>query len=134
MRVRNVMATDVPIARPDDSVFHAARMMDETGVKLLPVCEGDRLVGVLTDSDVVCAVADGCAPDSEFVRNYMTTDVVTVKPDTQLAEAGELMAHRRIHHLVVCEDDRFAGIVHIDVEWSQLGGFAAPHATFVAAV
>ena len=134
MRVRDLMATDVPIARLEDTVRDAARLMDEARVKVLPVCEGNRLVGVLSDSDVICAVADGCAPDHEFVRNYMTADVVTVTPDTQLSEAGQLMAHRRIHHLFVCDDDRFAGIVHVDVEWSQLGGFGAPHATFAAAV
>jgi CBS domain-containing protein len=134
MRIRNLMSTDVPMARSEETVRDAARRMDEAHVKVLPVCEGDRLVGVLTDWDVISAVADGGSPDIVFVRDYMSVNVVTVTPGTGLAEAGELMAHRRIHHLVVCDDDRFAGIVHLDVEWSELGRLGAPHATFAATV
>ena len=134
MCVRDLMTSDVPIARLEDTVRAAARLMDEAHVKVLPVCEGDRLAGVLTDWDVISAVADGGAPDDEFVRNYMSVNVVAVTPDTGVAEAGKLMAQRRIHHLVVCDDDHFAGIVHVDVEWSELGGLGAPHATFAAAL
>jgi CBS domain-containing protein len=134
MRIRDLMITGVPIARPEGTVRDAARLMDHAHVKVLPVCEGDRLMGVLTDSDVICAVADGGAPDAEFVRDYMSVNVVVVTPDTGLAEAGRLMAHSRIHDLVVCDDDRFAGIVHLDVEWSDLGGLTAPHATLAVTV
>ncbi len=62
MSVRDLMKTDVPTGRLEDTVRDAARLMDETHVKLLPVCEGDRLVGVLADWDVICAVADGGFP------------------------------------------------------------------------
>jgi CBS domain-containing protein len=134
VRIRDLMTAEVPIARLDDSVRDAARLMYEAHVKVLPVCEGERLMGVLTDWDVISAVADGGAPNTVFVRDYMSVNVVAVTPDTGLAEAGQLMAHRRIHHLVVCDDDRFAGIVHLDVEWSELGGLGAPHATFAAPV
>lgn len=134
MSVRDLMNTDVPTGRLEDTVRDAARLMDETHVKLLPVCEGDRLVGVLADWDVICAVADGGVPDNVFVRSYMSVDVVTVTPDTAVAEAGQLMGHRRIHHLLVCDDDRFAGIVQSDVEWSQLSAPGAPRATFTAAL
>ena len=88
MCVRDLMTTDVPIARLEDTVRAAARLMDEAHVKVLPVCEGDRLMGVLTDSDVISAIADGGAPDTEFVRDYMSTNVVTVTPDTGLLEIG----------------------------------------------
>jgi CBS domain-containing protein len=128
------MTTEVPIARPEDTVRDAARMMCERHVKVLPVCEGARLAGVITDWDVISALADGGAPDTELVRNYMSVNVVAVTPDTGVDEAGRLIAHRRVHHLVVCDDDRFAGIVHVDVEWSQLGGLEEPHATFAAAL
>ena len=134
MSVRDLMTTDVPIARLENTVRDAARLMDARHVKVLPVCEGDRLVGVLTDWDVICAVADGGTPDTEFVRNYMSVDVVTVTPDTAVADAGKLIEHRHVHHLLVCDDDRFAGIVHVDVEWSELGRPGVPHATFAAAL
>jgi CBS domain-containing protein len=134
MRIRDLMSTDVPIVRPDETVRGAARRMAETHMKLLPVCEGERLMGVLTDWDVICAIADGGAADTVFVRDYMTVNVVAVTPETGLAEARELMAHRRIHHLVVCDDDRFAGVVHLDVEWSELTAVPASAHAFAAAL
>ncbi len=132
MNVSDVMRTDVPTARPEDTIREAARVMSETGAKLLPVCEGARLVGVLTDWDVICVLADGGAPDSELVRNYMSVSVVAVAPDAGLDEARELIAHRRVHHMLVCHRDGcLAGIVTVDIEWSQLAGAPAPHATLV---
>jgi CBS domain-containing protein len=123
--VRDVMSTDVPITGLDDTVRDAARLMSGTGAKLLPVCDGARLVGVLTDWDVISAVADGGAPDGEFVRNYMSVNVVAVTPDTGMDEARELIAHRHVHHIVVCDrEGRLAGIVHVDIEWSQLAAQA----------
>jgi CBS domain-containing protein len=134
MRIGDLMTTDVPIVSPQDSVRDAARRMAEAHVKALPVCDGDRLTGIITDWDVTRAVADGGEPDAQLVSDHMTADVVAATPDTQVGEAGHLMADRRIHHLIVSEDGRFAGIVHLDVEWSELGGFGAAHATFSAPI
>ena len=128
----DLMDTDVPVARLEDTLRAAARLMHERHMKLLPVCEGARLMGVLTDWDVLSAIADGGAPESVFVRDYMSVNVVAVGPETGVDEARELIAHRRVHHLVVCDEDRFAGIVHVDVEWSQLGRREATHTTFAA--
>jgi CBS domain-containing protein len=108
--------------------------MHDAHVKALPVCDDGLLTGVLTDWDVTRAVAEGGAPDKQFVRDYMSADVVAAAPDTPLGEAWQLMAERRIHHLVVCDAGRFAGIVHLDVEWSDADGIGVPHATFGAAV
>ena len=134
MRIGDLMTTDVPIASPQDSVRDAARRMAEAGVKALPVCDGDRLTGIITDWDVTRAVADGGAPDAQLVKEFMTAELVAAAPDTQLTEAGQLMADRRIHHLMVRDEGRFAGIVHLDIDWSELGGLAAPHATFAAPI
>jgi signal-transduction protein with cAMP-binding, CBS, and nucleotidyltransferase domain len=60
----------------------------------------------------------------------MSTDLVSTAPDARLGEVSELMADRRIHHVVVRDGERFAGMVHLDVEWSQMGGMETPTATF----
>ena len=65
---------------------------------------------------------------------YMTTDLVAAAPDAQLNECAQLMADRRIHHLLVCDGQRFEGMVHLDVEWSQIGGFDTPTASFGARI
>ena len=63
MRIRDVMRSDLPTVSPEDSVGEAARRMWNANVKALPVCEGARLEGIITDWDVTCAVATGDAPE-----------------------------------------------------------------------
>ena len=133
MRIADVMTSDLPKVQPGDSVADAARQMADAGVKALPVCDGQRLTGIITDWDVTRAVADESETARRPLSDYMTTDVVTVAPDTSLTDAAQVMAGPRIHHLVVRDGDRFAGMVHLDVEWSQLG-METPMATFAAPI
>lgn len=133
MLVGELMSVDTPVLGPDDSLRDAARLMDRVRAKVLPVCMGDRLIGVLSDSDVICAVGDGCDPATELVRCYMTPNVLAVTPATSIEEAGQLMAQQRLHHLVVCDAGCFEGMLHVDVEWSELGRARTPHATFAHA-
>jgi CBS domain-containing protein len=134
MTIADVMTRDLPMVGPEDNLRKAAREMKEAGVKALPVREGDRLVGIITDWDVTMAVADDNDPSQEPLSRYMSTDLCSVTPGTSFMEATEEMAERRIHHLLVCEEGRFCGMVHLDVEWSELGGLETPIATFAAAI
>lgn len=130
MRIADVMATDLPTVEPEESVRDAACRMAEAGVRALPVCDGERLRGIITDWDVTRAMASAEDAPRKPLRDYMSTDLVATAPDAQLGEASELMADRRIHHLMVRDGERFAGMVHLDVEWSQMGGLETPTATF----
>jgi CBS domain-containing protein len=134
MRIADVMTANLPTLEPDDSMRDAARRMTETGAKALPVCERDRLAGIVTDWDVTRALADEGDVAQRPLRDYMSTDLVAVAPEAQLGEASELMADRRIHHLLVSDDGQFAGMVHLDVEWSLMGGMETPTATFAARI
>jgi CBS domain-containing protein len=130
MRIGDVMTTDLPRVEPEHSVRDAARRMADAGVQALPVCDGERLAGIITDWDVTRAMAAAEDASSTPLRHYMSTDLVAAAPDAQLGEVSELMADRRIHHVVVRNGERFAGMVHLDVEWSQMGGMETPTATF----
>jgi CBS domain-containing protein len=135
MTIADVMTRDLPTVGPQDELRKAAREMSESGCKALPVCEGERLVGIITDWDVARAVAEDDDPSHQSLSHYMSTDLVSVTPDTSFMDAAEEMAARRIHHLLVSDEDgRFCGMVHLDVEWSELGGLETPMATFAAAI
>src|SRR5205085_5345807 len=76
MKIRDVMTRAAQLTSPDDTLRHAAQMMKECDCGVLPVAEGDRLVGMITDRDIaVRGIADGKGPDTK-VRVVMTDEVM----------------------------------------------------------
>jgi CBS domain-containing protein len=75
MKIREVMTREAKLANPDDTLQHAAKLMKECDCAILPVAEGDRLIGIITDRDIaVRAVAEGKGPNAK-VREAMTKEV-----------------------------------------------------------
>lgn len=132
MRIGDVMATDLPTVEPEESVRDAACRMAEAGVRALPVRDGERLAGLITDWDVTRAMAAAEDGARKPLRDFMSADPVAAAPDAQLGEVSDLMADRRTHHVVVCDGERIAGMVHLEVEWSRMGGLDTPTAAFSA--
>jgi CBS domain-containing protein len=97
-------------ARGDSLRAAAARMWrQQTGS--LVVTEGGRLAGIITERDVLRAVALGADPDKSSVDDVMTAEVFTVPPDTDLQDAARQMAARWIRHLPVLDGDEIVGVV-----------------------
>jgi CBS domain-containing protein len=135
MRIADIMTRDLPTVDPRSSVRDAAHEMERSGVRALPVCEGDRLVGIVTDWDVVRALASDADPAAQALSDFMSTELVAAAPEATLDEAAELMADHEVHHLLVRNGDQLAGMVHLDVEWSQLSGtLGTPTASFAAPI
>jgi CBS domain-containing protein len=78
MRIADVMTRDLPTVEPNSSVRDAAREMSKWGVRALPVCEGTRLVGIVTDWDLVRALADEGDAASRPLGDFMSTDLAAV--------------------------------------------------------
>jgi CBS domain-containing protein len=97
----------------DKPVSYAAKMMKQEDVGLAPIVEGDRLVGTVTDRDIVTRViAEGRDPNSTSVRDIASTDLVTIDPQQELGEALQLMAQHQVRRLPVVEEDgRLVGVV-----------------------
>ena len=135
MRIADVMTRDLPTVQPGSTVREAAREMSDRGVRALPVCDGTRLVGIVTDWDLVRALAADTDAGSCTLAEFMSTDLAAAPPDATFAEAAELMADRRVHHLLVRDGEQLAGMLHLDVEWSELSGaIGSPVATFAAPI
>jgi CBS domain-containing protein len=97
----------------DKPVAYAAKMMKDEDVGLAPIVEGNRLVGTVTDRDIVTRViAEGRSPESTSVREIASTDLVTVDPQQNLDEALQLMAKHQVRRLPVVEEDgRLVGVI-----------------------
>jgi CBS domain-containing protein len=106
------MTPGVRSVAPTDSLTDAAAGMRDEDVGSLPVVEGDRVVGIITDRDIVVrAVAEGADSRTVKVGDVSSGDPVTVGPDEDLDDALELMAHHRVRRLPVVEDGRLVGVV-----------------------
>jgi CBS domain-containing protein len=114
MKVHDSMTRDVQMAAPSQSVRDAARMMAELDVGVLPVGENDRLVGMITDRDIVVrAVAAGHGPDTP-VREVMSAQVQYCFEDQTVEEITANMADIQVRRLpVVDRDKRLVGIISL---------------------
>jgi CBS domain-containing protein len=114
MNIREVMTRDAKLANPDDTLQHAAKLMKECDCGILPVAEGDRLIGIITDRDIaVRAVAEGKGPNAK-VREAMTKEVKYCFEDEDVAHVCENMSDIQVRRLpVMNRDRRLVGIVSI---------------------
>jgi len=113
MQIKDVMTRDVEVIHPDATLQEAARKMQALDVGPLPVCDGERVVGMLTDRDItVRATAEGRDPTTTKVREAMTPEVVYLLEDQDTEEAARLMQERQLRRLLVMGPDRHVvGIV-----------------------
>jgi len=115
MQVKEIMTRGVECANPDTTVKEAARKMRDLGVGPLPICDNDRLVGLVTDRDIVIrAVAEGKDPSATRVRDVMTPEIVWCFEDQDVCEVADLMKEKQIRRIaVVNRDKRLVGIVSL---------------------
>lgn len=115
MLIREIMSHPVEIAVPDDSVTTAAKKMAALDCGALPVCEEDRVIGILTDRDIVTrAIAAGIDPDECYVREIMSGDVKYCYEDESVADLARSMKVLRVKRLpVIDRDKRLVGIVSL---------------------
>lgn len=115
--ISEVMTRDIRVVAPQESLQRAAQLMDELNVGALPVCDGERLVGMVTDRDItIRATAAGRAPGDTHVDEVMSTDVRWCFEDQPLDDVMRQMADTQIRRVpVVSHDDahRLVGIVSL---------------------
>ncbi len=124
MKLREVMTNPVIRIHPEESVAVAARMLEHYNIGILPVCGSDgRIQGVVTDRDLVTrCIASGRSPGATAVREVMTANFVTARPDMDCSAAAGLMGRLQVRRLPVLENGRLCGMV-------SLGDLAAKEET-----
>lgn len=114
MKVRDVMSKDVQVARPGDTLQEVASRMASGDFGFMPVADGDRLIGTITDRDItVRAVAGGAAFSSPVVE-YISRDAQTAYADDDLKTVLDAMGAKQIRRLPVLDkDERLVGVVSL---------------------
>jgi CBS domain-containing protein len=97
---------------PTDTVLEAARRMNERRIGAVVVLDGEQLLGIFTERDVLMrVVAQERAPSETLVRDVMTAPVRTISPETDLQACEKLVTEHRIRHLPVVQDGRLVGVI-----------------------
>ena len=114
MKVSEVMTRDVQTIRPDQRVQEAASFMLSADAGSIPVTDGDRLIGMITDRDIaVRGVAKGYGPDTP-VRELMSDDIICARADDDIEDVASRMSEAQVRRLpVIDENERLCGIVSL---------------------
>jgi CBS domain-containing protein len=127
--VREVMTTDVDYCTPLDNVYEVAVKMRDLNVGAIPIVENERLIGLITDRDLVVRGIAEKRSGSNQVTNVMSENLITVSPDTSVQEAAQLMAKHQIRRLPVVENGKLVGMVSLgDLAINENSDESAGHA------
>ena len=115
MKLRDVMTNPVIRIHPDESVAVAARTLTRYNIGALPVCGGDgRLCGLITDRDIVTrCLASGRSPATTPIREIMSQNIISARPDMDTAMAAGLMGREQVRRLPVVENGKLCGMVSL---------------------
>lgn len=116
MQIKDIMTHNPEVVRPDVLLQEVAEKMGTLEIGAVPVCDGDRLIGLLTDRDItVRATAAGCDPAMTQVCDVMSTNLVYCFEDQDIGEAAKLMEAQQVRRLPVLDrHHRLVGIVSLD--------------------
>jgi CBS domain-containing protein len=129
MKISDVMTRSVETVRPDQSAQEAASFMLRAEAGSIPVCENDRVIGMITDRDIaVRGVAEGRGPDCA-VRDLMSEQVICAREDDSVDDVAQRMSEAQVRRLpVVDEQDRLVGIVSLGDLSRETSGQSATQA------
>jgi CBS domain-containing protein len=116
MKVKELMTQEVEVVHPNDTLMEAAQKMRVRDVGFLPVCDGDRLVGTVTDRDLVLrSLAEGMDPRASIGRDLVTSPVIYCYDDDSVEDAAKLMEEHQVRRIVVVsrKDKRLVGVVSL---------------------
>jgi CBS domain-containing protein len=117
VNVQNLLQTkgnEVWSVEPQTSVLETLKQLRDKDVGALLVCEGDQLVGIISERDIVQQFSDlGDCAMGEPVHKFMTKEVFTVSPDQTIEDCMQLMTNKRIRHIPVVNDKKLLGVISI---------------------
>ena len=114
MKVKDIMTRHVASLSTEDNVEHAAELMREYNIGSIPICDGEKVIGIITDRDIVLrSVVDGENCKLQKARDIMTSNPVCGTADMEVDEAARLMSERQIRRLPIVENGKLVGIVSL---------------------
>lgn len=123
MKVKEIMTKDVACLNSDDSVERAAQLMKQYDVGSIPVCQQNKVIGIVTDRDIALrSIAEGKDTKRQKVQEIMSSNPVVGNPDMDVEDAARIMSQKQIRRLPIVDNNSLVGIValgDISVEPSE---------------
>jgi CBS domain-containing protein len=114
MLVKDIMSTDIVSLNSEDSIMRAAQIMKQFDVGSVPVCNQEKLVGIVTDRDITLnSVATGANVNQQKISDVMTSNPTTGRPDMDIHDAAKIMSDQQIRRLPIIENNNLVGIVSL---------------------
>lgn len=111
MQIKDVMSKNVACINSQDTIEKAAKLMNEYNVGSIPVCDGKKVVGIITDRDIVLRCVSQCKNTNQLVKDFMTINPVTADPSMNIHKAAKMMSERQIRRLPIIDNNNLIGMV-----------------------
>ncbi|MBP2032435.1 CBS domain-containing protein [Clostridium algifaecis] len=114
MKIKDIMTKSVVSLNVNDSIERAAELMREYNIGSVPVCDGNKIIGIITDRDIaIRSSAEGQNSKTKVVREVMSSNPVTGSADMDASEASRIMSERQIRRLPIIENGNLVGVVSL---------------------
>lgn len=113
MNISKIMTSRIITARPDDTLYDVATQMKTNAIGFVPVVNGERLLGVITDRDLVIRGYAEKKSDNTPIKDIMTCDCITVSKDISVDDAARIMADHQVRRLCVIDNNCLVGVCAI---------------------
>jgi CBS domain-containing protein len=111
MQVRDVMNKNVIVGKKDLTIKEASEVMSKLRIGSLVITEDQKIIGIITSTDIIKSIASEKKPDITLAEEVMTKDVLTIDPEATIEEAVEIMIKNKVKKLPVVSEDKIVGIV-----------------------
>lgn len=112
MKVRDIMSEQVEWVSAEMSLEEVAKLMEQKDIGSIPVCQDKTVLGLVTDRDIIVrAVAKGKAPGTTKAKDVMSTNIISVSPNSDAHEAADKMSQNQIRRLPVIENGKLVGML-----------------------
>lgn len=114
MKVREIMNKNVIVANKNDKVWEVSKKMKKYNIGFLPVIDNSRIIGVITDRDIVInCISNNNNDKNKTIENYINKNIVSINLDNEVIEALDLMAINKVKRLIVTDDKKVVGIISL---------------------
>lgn len=114
MKIRDIMTESVVSLNVNDTIERAAELMAQYNIGSVPVCEENKVVGIITDRDIaIRSSSQGQNSKTKIVRDVMSSNPVTASPDMDISEVSRIMSERQIRRIPIVQNGNLIGVVSL---------------------